>query len=137
MDWRRPFSHGLSVARYLEEKGLLDHPLVGHEDYAASTVAGYARRRIHYARADRLGSYVIWNQRRLGRTTSADVFALARRLAGEQGTDAFVIWSRGALPPRFLERHGARLEAEFSGATVSSEDFRLYRVPPRARKRPS
>jgi hypothetical protein len=59
------FSGSKEVANYIDQQGLKDYVLVGSRDYAAAPVAGFLNRQIYYLESDKLGSFIVWRNRKL------------------------------------------------------------------------
>jgi hypothetical protein len=125
IDWVRPFSQSRATAAYLREHRLADAFLIGEKDTPTAPIAAYLDRPIYFPRGDRIGSYIIYDRKRLDYdpTTLLDV---CRRKARENG-DAVLLISTSKLrelPP------GVRSVGELTGSIVGDEDFWLYSVRP-------
>ena len=59
-----PFSNGKAVASYLSNVKEQKPIIVGTEDFAVSTVAGYLDYPIYYPERQSLGTFMIWNKSR-------------------------------------------------------------------------
>ncbi|MFB2980565.1 hypothetical protein [Microseira sp. BLCC-F43] len=65
LDFNYTFSGSKEVANYIDQQGLKDYVLVGSRDYAAAPVAGFLNRQIYYLESDKLGSFIVWRNRKL------------------------------------------------------------------------
>ena len=90
--------------------------IIGDSDFAVSSIAGYLNREIYYPRGDRMGSYVIWDERRTRPTEP--ILELGRRRAAEQHQDVLVILN--------VRDQSAHEIASFQGSIVDSEDYYIY-----------
>jgi hypothetical protein len=122
--FRLPFSEGKAVADYLHFRHMEQMFIVGDLDAPVSTVAGYLDREILYIREDRIGSFILWDQKRV---VDADrpVMRLASREATERNEDILMILSyrlEMILP-------NIREVASFP-QSMSGEDYFVYVVRP-------
>ena len=113
-----PFSRGKDVAQYLTAKHLDKMFIIGDEDFSASTVAGYLNRDIFYLSGNRLGSFIVWDNRRLA-PSHETALELARQKASEQQRDVLALLSYRSdsvdpgilkLAPRLMELYSIRRE---------------------------
>lgn len=122
VDWRHPFSAGKDAARSvsLHCKGA---PLVGHTDWAASTVAGFLPGQpVYYLTTKSYGSYVVWNLARVRREFLSEQEIVAEALnLGTSGETCLL------LNRPLSEQIPCRLLAAFPEAIVGDEAFWLYR----------
>lgn len=65
MDLSYTFSGSQEVANYIAQQGLKDYVLVGSRDYAAAPVAAFLNRQIYYPESDKVGSFIVWRNRKL------------------------------------------------------------------------
>lgn len=122
-DWRYPFSQSRNVADFLRDRGMGGVFIVGERDTAVSPVTAYLRREIYYPRGDRMGSFVVFDRKRL--SDPQGVPELARRKASERREDVLIISNAP------LETGGARgveKMAEFVGSISPGEEYYLYLV---------
>jgi hypothetical protein len=131
VDWAGPFSQGSSVAEFLRRSGMAGTFIVGDNDSAVSTVAGYLDRGIYYPRSRSIGSFIVWNRKRLQPPQS--LIAAATEIATLRKQAVLVI-SNDRLETGASSAHEV---AEFTGSVVENEDFYLYRVAPCGRAQPS
>ena len=136
-DLRYPFSLAHRTAEYLRAESLDSLPMIGHMDHAASAVLGFLenKRSIHYARADRAGSFIRWDVARKAPVTDAallsrktpvtDVALLSRTAALAAHEDSPVVLILNSP----LGLHGyseVRPLVSFTGALLEDENFHLY-----------
>jgi hypothetical protein len=121
-DLASPYSHGKSVARYIQARGWQDLPIVGCMDFSAQTVVGYLdAKRIYYPEGERWGSYIVWDQKRRENTGLDNCLKSAQSLGG----DVVVVSSYredGSLRNGYFDK-----VAEFTGALRDDENFIIYR----------
>jgi hypothetical protein len=125
IDWVRPFSQSRATAAYLREHRLADAFIIGEKDTPTAPIAAYLDRPIYFPRGDRMGSYIIYDRKRL-KFDPATLLDVCRRKARETG-DAVLLISTSKLqetPP------GVRPVGELTGSIVGDEDFWLYLVRP-------
>jgi hypothetical protein len=118
-----PFSQAKATAEFLRSQHMDGMFIVGDPDAPLLTLAGYLHREIYYLRGDRMGSYVIWDGKRLiDPKQSALQAGLAK--AAERQEDVLVIVTRAAQSsdPSIHE------VASFQGSIVGSEDYYVYLV---------
>jgi hypothetical protein len=127
MELRRPFSQAATVTDYLHRHGHDESLLVGHNDFAASSLLGSAvQRQIYYPQSRRWGSYVIWNRARTAKVTDAELVAAAQELPRKEGQRVLLVLDRPLDTGNGLPAGVALLEA-FTGA-VTDENFHLYQI---------
>ena len=120
MDLRHPFSNGAATAELIRSEGLDRHPLFGHREPAAATVALFLGRPLYAPARRAFVTYPDWGpeQREL---TAQEVRCAARDLARREGEDIVLVltWQ----PPQWeeVDTDGSRV-----GAIVRSEDYHLY-----------
>jgi len=124
ISYRVPFSQSKAVVQYLRANQLDGMLIVGDLDYPLISVAAYLNREIYYPRGDRMGSYVIWDKRRLY-DPAKPVLQIAKEkaLAGQQ--DVLLILNY----PLPVSDPSVRPLAIFTGSIVGDEDYVIYRVP--------
>lgn len=64
LDYRFTFSQAKNAAEVISYNAGPNDLLVGTVDYAASAIAGYLDRKIYYAKADRMGTFIRWDNKR-------------------------------------------------------------------------
>ena len=135
---RRPFSNAERTARFIEDQGLIDMPMLGTHDGAVNAVVGQFRRKraIRYVEGNRDGTFVRWDKARLTDTSDAAVLALAKSLAEEAGRPVLMIHIYRPLRiPEAMQPH-VRPLASFTGAISDHENFHLYLYDADAEARP-
>ena len=138
-DIRLPFSNAERTARFIEDQGLSDMPMLGTHDGAVNAVVGQFRRKraIRYAEGNRDGTFVRWDKARLTDTSDATALALAKSLAEEAGGPVLVIHIYRPLRIPEAVRPYVYPLASFTGAISNHENFHLYLYDPDAKARPS
>jgi hypothetical protein len=111
-----PFSEAKAASNFLRSKRMDNMFIIGDSDFAVSSIAGYLNREIYYPRGDRMGSYVIWDERRTRPTEP--ILELGKRRAAEQHQDVLVILN--------VRDQSAHEIASFQGSIVGSEDYYVY-----------
>ena len=127
-DVERPFSFGKQTAAYIEAEGLDSLPMIGEPDYIASTVVGHLqrKRKIHYARGNREGSFVRWDAERNEELDEAALLARTRALAARAGGRVLMIVNR-PLSTKPVAGRTIRALASFRGdAIISDSECHLY-----------
>ena len=125
---RRPFSNAERTARFIEDQGLIDMPMLGTHDGAVNAVVGQFRRKraVRYVEGNRDGTFVRWDKARLTDRSDAAALALAESLAEEAGRPVLVIHVYRPLHvPEAMQPH-VRPLASFTGAISNHENFHLY-----------
>ncbi len=126
-DVERPFSFGKQTAAYIEAEGLDSLPMIGERDYIASTVVGHLqrKRKIHYAKGNREGSFVRWDTERL-KIDDATLLAQTQALATRAGGRVLMILNR-PLSTKPVAGRTIRALASFRGdAIISDSEYHLY-----------
>ena len=128
-DVGRPFSYGKQAAAYIEAEGLDSLPMIGELDYIASTVVGHLqrKRKIHYARGNREGSFIRWDAEQRIHIDDAALLAQTRALAARAGGKVLMILSR-RLSLKPATGRTIRPLASFTGddVIVHDEKYHLY-----------
>lgn len=125
---RRPFSNAERTARFIEDQGLFDMPMLGTHDGAVNAVVGQFRRKraVRYVEGNRDGTFVRWDKARLTDSSDAAALALAKSLAEEAGGPVLVIHIYRPLRVPEAMRPHVRPLASFTGAISDHENFHLY-----------
>lgn len=118
-----PFSQANNTAEFLRSRNMDKMFIVGDPDAPLLTLAGYLQRDIYYLRGDRMGSYVLWNGKRLENPKLTAMQAGAAK-AAELNQDVLVIVTR----PVQIPDASVREVASFTGSIVGSEDYYIYLV---------
>lgn len=64
MDWFFPFSASKEVSRFIKDNQIYNLPILGEGDSTTSAVSGHLNKKIFYPRANRFGSFIVWNNQR-------------------------------------------------------------------------
>jgi len=122
MDLRHPFSNGTATAELIRREGLDRHPLLGHREPPAATVALFLGKPLYSPSRGLFVTYPDWGpeQREI---SDAELRCSARALARREGRDIVLVINRELPPWEELDAAGSRL-----GAIVSAEDYTLYRL---------
>ena len=120
MDLRHPFSNGAATAELIRTEGLDRHPLMGHREPPAATVALFLGKPLYSPSRGLFVTYPDWGpeQREL---SEPEVRCAARELARREGRDIVLVMNRQLPPWEELDPAGSR-----AGAIVSTEDYYLY-----------
>lgn len=122
---RLTFSRSGTAADYIREAGLDELPIIGAVDYQTSALLGFLHKDAFYAQADRQGSFVVWDTKRLHKLTDEELVAKAKSFAQQQGKDVLLVSNRE------LSDQGLVLRAKFlDTAVVVDELYFLYIVSP-------
>jgi hypothetical protein len=131
-DLAEPFSAGKEAVRFLNSQPHLSNlPLAGSTDYVASSIAGLMDKKIFYFEGGRVGSFIIWDQkRRQGMATSSRTESqVLEKLQGfmqQERSDIVLILS---YP---LERDSSDSKihelARFTRSITIDEHYYLYHV---------
>jgi hypothetical protein len=140
-DWMRPFSAAARTADFLRGHGLADPdvPIVGTRDYAASSVAGFLDRPVHYPEIGRAATYIKWHRERRMRLKLSELAVTLRGMAERHGgrcvllLNAEITRTKGKqkVPTRRMELGGGWVLvhiAAFEDSLVTDEKFYVYEV---------
>ena len=129
MEYRHVFSYGKRTAKYIKAENMQDMLMVGHGDFAVSTVVGYLERdAAHYMRGDRPGSFVRWDNLRTHDVSNEQVVQRAKELRDEQKQDVLLIMNQ-VLGKDLISRNALTELTEFTASIVGDEGFYLYLMP--------
>jgi hypothetical protein len=120
MDLRYPFSSGAATAELIRSEGLDQHPLLGHREPPAATVALALGRPLYSPSRRVFVTHPDYGpeQREL---SVHEVRCAARELARHEGEDVVLVMNWELPPWEELAPAGSRL-----GAIVGTEDYHLY-----------
>jgi hypothetical protein len=120
MDLRHPFSNGAAIAELIRGEGLDRHPLFGHREPPAATVALALGRPLYSPSRHLFVTHPDYGpeQREL---SPQEVRCAARELARREAQDVVLVMNWELPPWEELTPAGSRL-----GAIVATEDYRLY-----------
>ena len=127
VDLLLPFSLAHRTAEYLRTESLDSLPMIGDEDFATSAVLGFLedKRSIHYARADRAGTFIRWDAARRTPVTDAELLSRTAALAAREDSPVVLILNHPLLLP--LEQYPeVRSLVSFTGALFWDANFHLY-----------
>src|SRR5262249_20360077 len=126
----KPFSEGYNAAAWMKQNGLAHSFLIGSPDFETLTVAGYLGRPIYYLECECWGSFVVWNDKRVYRTSQEE---FGRRLtkAVAMARQHDVILIRSTDTPEDLMSGAPSLSMvllkSFTNAWID-ENFWIYRL---------
>jgi len=124
-DWKYPFSNGKYVAKYIEENFNKDEIIiVGYQDYAAETISEYLDKNIYYPNSKSLKKLVDWNNR-VSIVSSDKIFSEANSFT-DNYNQILVIKNSVPVEESEVPMNYHLLNAKFSNAIVSSENYYLY-----------
>lgn len=122
MDLYYPFSASKELVDYLKIHRLTELPLAGDIDYASCPVAGYLDRQIYFPRANRQGSFIIWDWRRDQAMTREELLERVHDFSVKRGKPVVLILTY----PLEMPCPPAALLKRFSESIVTSETYYLY-----------
>jgi hypothetical protein len=120
MDLRHPFSNGAATAELIRSQGLDQHPMLGHREPPAGTVAMYLGKPLYSPSRRAFVTHPDWGpeQREL---REPELRCAARDLAQREGRDIVLVINRQLPLWAELDAIGSKL-----GAIEKSEDYHLY-----------
>ncbi len=128
-DWSETFSQARAAAQWFR----LNYPdrtpfvFVGDSSFVASSVVGYLElEQIYYPDRAEFGSYIIWDQKRLGKGNKPFRQQVAE-LVKNTGKDAILILNHELGGSQRSEK--AILLYQFNGETIGDERYWIYRWP--------
>jgi hypothetical protein len=125
MDLKLAFSQGKAMADFIKEKDMDKLPLVGDFDNVVSTVSAYLGRNIYYPRSDRLGSFIIWNMRRMRYISNEYIVKKAQAISHREGKTCLIIMTR-TLSSDLIAKYSLKLIWKSGDAIVPYEKYFLY-----------
>ena len=129
MALKNVFSNGQRASVYIKEHGLARLPIAGDVDYAMASIVGYLNKdKVYFPRANRFGSYVIWDKSRLHQMSQEELLRRTTAFAKAAGQDILLIVNY-PLPKDLAASRSISHIASFTGATMGDEDFHLYLFP--------
>jgi len=126
----RPFSEGYNAAAWIKQSHLADSFLIGSSDAQTSTVAAYLGRPIYYLECECLGSFVVWNNKRIFRVSPEEFGRrLTKAVAMAKQRDTIFIRSTDIAEDLMLGSAGVSIAplTSFTDA-LTDEKFWIYRV---------
>lgn len=120
MDLRHPFSNGAATAELIRSQGLDQHPLLGHREPPAATVALFLGRPLYSPSRKIFVTHPDWGpeQREL---SDQELRCAARELARREAGDVVLVMNRQLPAWEELDPAGST-----HGAIVDTEDYHLY-----------
>lgn len=120
MDLRHPFSNGAATAELIRSQGLDQHPLLGHREPPAATIALFLGRPLYSPSRKIFVTHPDWGpeQREL---SDQELRCAARELAAREGRDVVLVINRELPPWEELDPAGST-----RGAIQATEDYSLY-----------
>ncbi|PZF78936.1 hypothetical protein DK847_03905 [Aestuariivirga litoralis] len=124
LDWRYPFSQAKATAGFISQHAGPADMLVGAAGPAASAVAGYLHRPVHYLESGSFGTFVRWDNRR---KPVRDVTLPAALVARLDATNHIFLIANRALD---LAPPGLKVRLAFASgeAAVPDEGFFVYEI---------
>ena len=127
-DVKYPFSYSKLTAEFIKAQKLDKIPILGDVDFAVSTVVGYLEKEsVYYARGDRKGSFVRWDNRRTHGVSNQQVLEKAKQVSIESQSDVLLILNYSLPTEETIKKHRVDKLVEFTGSTIGDEGFYLYR----------
>ncbi len=119
LDGKYVFSCGEEAAKYIKENGLNQRPMAGHRDYAIITVAGFLEKSIYYPRSEKMGTYIIWNNKRGPIGTKMGLERTEEYFKEEWHNTVLILNFR----PKRRRHRGLRLIEKFENCVVPNEEY--------------
>ena len=129
LEWKYEFSMGKAAAKYIKENGLDTKLWAGHQDYAVVSVCGYFDKMVYYPRSNRVGSFIIFNNKREP-IESLRALAMIKEYAKDKWQDTILIFN---FRPRRRKHRNIQIIKSFEGCVVPNEEF--YICKPKAQSR--
>jgi hypothetical protein len=129
LDYKYPFSAAKETAQFIKLNNLVDKKIIGETSYATSAVAGYLHNKnFYYVDADRYGSFVRWDNKRLNSVNFDDLVIISTKLT-HQNNYAILVLNRKIEDFKKSSNSGNVFEKLFESVTptVSDEKFYVYR----------
>lgn len=123
-DWLYPFSRSREAADFIRERGLESLYVVADQDAQVSPVAAYLHKKLYYQRADREGTFIVWD-RAWRSWPEQNLLQTARRKAAERGEPVLVVSNYRLTPDDSTEP-----VTEITGSIVGDEDYYIYVAKP-------
>ncbi|HEX3128316.1 MAG TPA: hypothetical protein VH394_13380 [Thermoanaerobaculia bacterium] len=125
-DLVRPFSAAQATAEFLRDPQYAEMTILGYRDSVSTPVAGYLGRPFYYPQSRSLGTYVLWNQDRVGEVPFGEMCRLLRRQVRQHREGVLLVFNQ---PPPLC---GARLKPEelasFRDSLLPEEGYGVYRL---------
>ncbi|MGA2322928.1 MAG: hypothetical protein ABSG22_03675 [Sedimentisphaerales bacterium] len=122
MGWFCPFSTGKLAARYISENGLSKLPIAGDSDTSTPVISGYLDRELYYPRRDKVGTFIVFDNKAEYKMSKRRLIEKVRRFANEQKSDVLLVLNYD-IPEN---KEVVVKVKEFKGSIWSNENFRLY-----------
>lgn len=131
MDVLHPFTEVPAAANYIRQQGLANLPMIGDLDYTAMPVAGYLDRPVYYPASDRIGTFLIWNQKRRY-LTRPEALERINTWIQAHPQDSILLLNYPITPDQLTlpQTLGLRELARFTEGIVEEESYYLYRISP-------
>lgn len=129
LDYKYPFSAAKETAQFIKLNNLVDKKIIGETSYATSAVAGYLHNKnFYYVDADRYGSFIRWDNKRLNSVNFDDLVIISTKLT-HQNNYAILVLNRKIEDFKKSSNSGNVFEKLFESVTptVSDEKFYVYR----------
>lgn len=126
-DWKYPFSNGKYVAEYIEKNYDKDEiVIVGYQDYATETVAGYLDKDIYYPNSKSFKKLVDWSNRFKEERTEA-IFREADSFSRAYDTVLVIKYKEPFKESEIpIKYNFEKLDVEFNNSIVYTENYYLY-----------
>jgi hypothetical protein len=119
LDGKYTFSMGKAAAKFIKENIPDNKLLAGHRDYAAVTVCGYMGKKIYFPRGNRVGSFIIYNNKRkpIGSRIALDMI---KEYAKHRWQDTVLILN---FKPKRRRHRNIQIVKGFQDCVVPNEEF--------------
>ena len=120
---RYPFSRSADAAAWLRQNAP-SGVVAGYEDTGTSAVAALLGKPLFYVQGHRYGSWIRWDQQRLGPAVTTDeIVHSADSLRDATGKTVLLLLTSPVETP---SQYGLRLRAEFTGSVEPLESYWIY-----------
>lgn len=121
MDFIYPFSGSLSVAKFINSRGLAEAIIVGTKDDVSLPISAFISRDIYYPESDRFGSFIVWRDRK--KVNLQETLAKIDRLASNTSKNVLLILSEEY---KDIDPKIKGLEIFISPTSIAKENYKLY-----------
>jgi hypothetical protein len=126
-DLLTPYSASRATANFIQKNNLESMLIAGSEDFTVAPISGYLNKKIYYPESQKLGSYVLFNERRK-MIDDEEILTTINQLINnsENSKDVILILNRQ------LKAIRSDLEiislAQFKKAFIYNEKYYLYKI---------
>ncbi|ACB51803.1 conserved hypothetical protein [Crocosphaera subtropica ATCC 51142] len=120
-----PYSSSKMTAEFIQSNNLSEHFIMGSEDFTIAPISGYLEQKIYYPEAQKMGSYVLFNNERKI-VDDTDIINQMSQIIANDNKDILLILNREFLDSsqdlkiQFIEK--------FTQSFIYNEKYYLYLV---------